>query len=47
MRIAYDTPTAQEVIRRIETPLTTLRVHEPSLEEAYVALLQLDKEALS
>jgi ABC-2 type transport system ATP-binding protein len=47
VRIAYDTPTAQDVIRQIGTPLTALRVHDPSLEEAYVALLQLDKEALT
>lgn len=30
---------AQEVIRAIATPLTLLRVHEPSLEEAYIEII--------
>jgi ABC-2 type transport system ATP-binding protein len=40
IRVPYDAPTAQEVIARIDTPLSVLRVHEPSLEEAYVELLR-------
>jgi ABC-2 type transport system ATP-binding protein len=31
--------TAQEIIARLKTKLTLLRVHEPSLEDAYVELL--------
>jgi ABC-2 type transport system ATP-binding protein len=46
LRVAYDGVTAQELIARIDTPLTSLKIHEPSLEEAYVALLrQSDEEA--
>ncbi|HEY7133123.1 MAG TPA: ATP-binding cassette domain-containing protein [Candidatus Limnocylindrales bacterium] len=40
VRVAYDDTTAQSIIGRISTPLTTLRVHDPSLEEAYVELLR-------
>ena len=36
----YAGDTAQELIARIRTPLSVLRVHEPSLEEAYVELLR-------
>ncbi|MCL2833082.1 MAG: ATP-binding cassette domain-containing protein [Treponema sp.] len=32
--------TAQELISKIKTPLTVLKIHEPSLEDAYVQLLQ-------
>ena len=39
------TTTAQALIARIRTPLTVLRVHEPSLEEAYVELLRTNEEA--
>ena len=39
LRVAYDGDTAQPLIGRIRTPLTVLRVHEPSLEEAYVELV--------
>ena len=45
LRVAYATATAQDVIGRIRTPLTSLRIHEPSLEEAYVALLHEPQEA--
>jgi ABC-2 type transport system ATP-binding protein len=45
LRVTYDDITAQELIARIDTPLSVLRVHEPSLEEAYVALLQKPEEA--
>ena len=44
LRVAFDGPTAQSLISRIETPLSVLRVHEPSLEEAYVALLRQSEE---
>jgi ABC-2 type transport system ATP-binding protein len=40
VRVAYDGVTAQSVIARIATQLTVLRVHDPSLEEAYVELLR-------
>ena len=40
VRVAYDSVTAQSIIARITTPLTALRVHDPSLEEAYVELLR-------
>jgi ABC-2 type transport system ATP-binding protein len=40
LHVAYPGPTAQALIARIRTPLTVLRVHEPSLEEAYVELLR-------
>ncbi len=30
---------AQEVIARLQTPLTVLRIHEPSLEDAYIEFL--------
>jgi ABC-2 type transport system ATP-binding protein len=39
IRIAYAADTAQSIIARIKTPLSVLRVHEPSLEEAYVELV--------
>jgi ABC-2 type transport system ATP-binding protein len=46
VRVTYDGPTAQSIIARIRTPLSVLRVHDPSLEEAYVALLRRpDEEA--
>jgi ABC-2 type transport system ATP-binding protein len=45
LRIPYTAATAQDVIGRIRTPLTSLRIHEPSLEEAYVALLHEPQEA--
>lgn len=44
IRVPYDEQTAQRVIARIDTPLRVLRVHEPSLEEAYVELLRKPEE---
>ena len=44
LRVPYDGATAQSLIARIETPLSVLRVHEPSLEEAYVELLRQSEE---
>ena len=45
VRVAYSGDTAQPLISRIRTPLSVLRVHEPSLEEAYVELLASSEEA--
>jgi ABC-2 type transport system ATP-binding protein len=45
VRLAYEGDTAQTLINRIQTPLSVLRVHEPSLEEAYVELVASSKEA--
>jgi ABC-2 type transport system ATP-binding protein len=45
VRIAYRGDTAQPLIARITTPLSVLRVHEPSLEEAYIELLRSSEEA--
>ena len=46
VRVAYEGDTAQPIIARIRTPLSVLRVHEPSLEDAYVELIaSSDKEA--
>ena len=47
LRVPYDEATAQALIASIETPLTVLRVHEPSLEEAYVELLRQPEEAVA
>jgi ABC-2 type transport system ATP-binding protein len=48
VRVAYDGETAHPIIARIRTPLSVLRVHDPSLEEAYVELLRRpDEEAVA
>ncbi len=47
LRVAYTGTTAQDLIARIDTPLSVLRVHDPSLEEAYVELLREPEEALA
>jgi len=47
LRVEYRTPTAQDVIARIRTPLTVLRIREPSLEEAYIELLRDPEEAVA
>lgn len=48
VRVTYDGATAQPIISRIRTPLSVLRVHDPSLEEAYVELLRRpDEEAVA
>jgi ABC-2 type transport system ATP-binding protein len=44
IRVPYRDVTAQALIAGIRTPLSTLRVHEPSLEEAYVELLRKPEE---
>jgi len=46
-RVSYPEQTAQELIARIDTPLSVLRIHEPSLEEAYVELLRQPEEAVA
>ena len=45
LRVAFEGATAQDLIGRIDTPLTVLRVREPSLEEAYVELLRQTEDA--
>ncbi len=48
LRVPYAEGTAQELIAGIATPLSVLRIHEPSLEDAYVQLLrQSDEEAVA
>jgi ABC-2 type transport system ATP-binding protein len=47
LRVPYSGTTAQDLIARIDTPLSVLRVHEPSLEEAYVELLRQPQEAIA
>ena len=42
--VPYSGATAQSLVARVTTPLTVLRVHDPSLEEAYVALLRSAEE---
>jgi len=38
-QVALDGRSAQEVIRSIDTPLTVLRTHSPSLEDAYLRIV--------
>jgi ABC-2 type transport system ATP-binding protein len=40
LRVPFEGKTPQSLIARIQTPLSVLRVSDPSLEEAYVALLR-------
>jgi ABC-2 type transport system ATP-binding protein len=44
LRVPFEGKTPQSLIARIETPLSVLRVSDPSLEEAYVALLRENEE---
>ncbi len=46
VRVAYTDTTAQSTIARIRTPLSVLRVHDPSLEEAYVDLINGNRGSL-
>ena len=39
VKIPYTEATPQALIAQLETPLSLLNVHEPSLEEAYVNLI--------
>ena len=34
------TPTAHQILKAINTPLTTLKTHNPSLEDAYLAIIE-------
>jgi ABC-2 type transport system ATP-binding protein len=47
IRVDYRSQTAQALIAGIETPLTVLRIREPSLEEAYIELLRDTEEAVA
>jgi ABC-2 type transport system ATP-binding protein len=47
LRVEYPGVTAQELIAGIDTPLTALKIHEPSLEEAYVELLRQSDEEVA
>jgi len=38
--VPFNGRTAQELLAQIKTPLSVLKIHEPSLEDAYVELLQ-------
>jgi ABC-2 type transport system ATP-binding protein len=38
--VPFQGRTAQQLIARIKTPLSVLKIHDPSLEDAYVELLQ-------
>jgi len=38
--VPFQGRTAQELIARIKTPLSVLKIHDPSLEDAYIELLQ-------
>ena len=40
LRVPFEGKTPQSLIARIQTPLSVLRVSDPTLEEAYVALLR-------
>jgi ABC-2 type transport system ATP-binding protein len=44
VRVVYGDTTAQSIIAGIRTPLSVLRVHDPSLEEAYVELINGNRE---
>ena len=37
--VPYNNITAHEIISKITTPLTTLRIHEPTLEDSYIEFL--------
>ena len=37
--VPYQNNAAQEIINNINTPLSTLKIHEPSLEDAYIEFL--------
>jgi ABC-2 type transport system ATP-binding protein len=39
LRVYYQEPTPQTLISQLQTPLSLLKVYEPSLEEAYVDLI--------
>jgi len=39
IRVPYQSRTAQDIIGRLQTPLSMLKIHEPSLEDAYIDFL--------
>ena len=39
LEVAFDGPTPQDVLARVSVPLRVLRVHTPTLEEAYIELV--------
>ncbi len=39
IRVRFTEPTPQEVLSRISTPLSKMRLHAPTLEEAYIEML--------
>jgi ABC-2 type transport system ATP-binding protein len=39
-RVDLDGHTPHSLLKRIETPLTTIKIHTPSVEDAYLALLE-------
>jgi ABC-2 type transport system ATP-binding protein len=39
-RIELNGTSAHEIVKRIETPLTVLQTHAPSLEDAYLAIVE-------
>lgn len=42
--VPYQGTNVQNIIAQLKTPLTVLKIHEPSLEDAYVELLKKDGE---
>lgn len=44
VKIDLTTKTAYEIIQAIQTPLTTLHVHTPSLEEAYLEIISKSQQ---
>lgn len=40
LKVRYDGETPQPLLARLQTPLSVLRIYEPTLEEAYINLLQ-------
>ncbi|MDR3271384.1 MAG: ATP-binding cassette domain-containing protein [Peptococcaceae bacterium] len=44
--VPFSGTTAQEVIAGLKTPLNTLKIHEPSLEDAYVEFLHITGGAI-
>jgi len=45
--VRYETPTPQTLIRQLKTPLSDLSVHEPTLEEAYVEMINSSKQEIA
>lgn len=42
-KVSLKNENAQEIIKRIETPLSLLKIHTPTLEEAYLEATKLDR----